>query len=207
MKSKREEPAFVFDLGGVLIDWNPRHLYRQLFDADEPAMERFLSDVCSPAWNVQQDAGRPFAEAVEELVLSHPQHEPLIRAFHERWPETLGGAIEGTVELLAGLKAHGYPLFALSNWSAETFHHARARFGFLEWFDQIVISGEAKLVKPDPRIFDVLLERAGRPAEACLFIDDTEANIVSARRRGFDALLFTTPEALRAELVRRGILD
>jgi 2-haloacid dehalogenase len=198
MSSTRTRPALVFDLGGVLIDWNPRHLYRKLFDGDDDAMERFLTEVCSPDWNMRQDAGRPFADGVAELVLRYPAHEPLIRAFHERWPETMGGAIEGTVGLLADLKAHGYPLFALSNWSAETFHYARDRFAFLGWFDGIVISGEARVMKPDPKIFEVLLGRAGRRADQCLFIDDSEANVAAAQRLGFDGVLFTTPVALRA---------
>ena len=207
MARKREEPALVFDLGGVLIDWNPRHLYRKLFDGDEVAMERFLTDICSQDWNLRQDAGRPFAEGVDDLVAEYPEHETLIRAWHERWPETMRGAIEETVELLAELKTEGYPLFALSNWSAETFHYAREQFDFIDWFDAMVISGEVKVAKPDPRIFDALLERAGRRAEQCLFVDDSETNVAAARRLGFDAVLFESAASLRSELARRGILS
>lgn len=207
MARKREEPALVFDLGGVLIDWNPRHLYRKLFDGDEVAMERFLTDICSQDWNLRQDAGRPFAEGVDDLVAEYPEHEALIRAWHERWPETMRGAIEETVELLAELKTEGYPLFALSNWSAETFHYAREQFDFIDWFDAMVISGEVKVAKPDPRIFDALLERAGRRAEQCLFVDDSETNVAAARRLGFDAVLFESAASLRSELARRGILS
>jgi 2-haloacid dehalogenase len=206
MSAKRRTPAIVFDLGKVLIDWDPRHLYRKLFDGDEVRMERFLAEVCTQEWNERQDAGRPFAEAVEELLARHPEHEAFIRAFHERWPETVAGAIEGTVEVLADLRAAGYQLGALSNWSAETFRLVRSRFEFLEWFDAIVLSGEVRILKPDPRIFAVLLERLGRRADECVFVDDSAANVEGARRLGFDTIRFATPEALRAELERRGVL-
>jgi 2-haloacid dehalogenase len=206
MSANGKDPALVFDFGGVLIDWNPRHLYRKLFPGDEAAMERFLAEVCTQDWNERQDAGRPFAEAVAELVGLHPQHEPLIRAFHERWPETVAGDIPGTVEVLAELREAGYPLFALSNWSAETFRLARPRFAWLEWFEAIVISGELKLLKPDPRIFEAVLERAGRRAAQCLFVDDSAANVEAAGRLGFDTVRFESPARLREELARRGIL-
>ena len=206
MSTNRSKLAIVFDLGRVLVDWDPRHLYRKLFDGDEDAMERFLAEICTQEWNERQDAGRPFAEAVEELLALHPEHEALIRAFHERWPETVAGAIEGTVEVLADVRAAGYQLGALSNWSAETFHLVRARFEFFEWFDAIVLSGEVRILKPDPRIFAVLLERLGRRADECLFVDDSAANVEEARRLGFDTIRFVTPEELRAQLERRGVL-
>ena len=142
MTDAPKDPAIIFDLGGVLVDWNPRHLYRKLFDGDEEAMEAFFAEVGFFDWNLQMDAGRPFEEGVAELVALHPLHETRIRAFHEQWPESVAGAIEGTVEVLARLRELGFPLFALSNWSAETFHHAEARFGFLGWFDGIVLSGD-----------------------------------------------------------------
>ena len=206
MSAENSQLAIIFDLGGVLIDWNPRHLYRKLFAGDEAAMERFLAEVCSQEWNVKQDAGRLFSEAVEELTLQHPHHEGLIRAWIERWPETVAGAIEPTVEVLAELRERGYALFALSNWSAETFHHARERFEFLAWFEDIVISGEVKLIKPDPQIFALLLERIGRPAGECLFIDDSETNVLVAQQLGFRTVHFQSAELLRAELRRMGIL-
>src|SRR5262245_59163841 len=137
--------AIVFDLGGVLIDWNPRYLYRKLFENDEPGMERFLSDVCTPEWNARQDEGRPLAEATSTLIASNPQHEPMIRAFYDRWSEMVPGAIEGTVEIFAELKRRGHSVYALSNWSAETFPLARRRFEFFEWFDHIVLSGEIRM--------------------------------------------------------------
>jgi 2-haloacid dehalogenase len=200
------EPVVVFDLGGVLIDWDPRHLYRQLFDGDDAAMERFLAEVCNNEWNVRQDAGRPFADAVAELVLRHPAQRALIEAYHLRWPEMVAGPIDGSVELLAELRAAGYELHALTNWSAETFALTRPRFAFLAWFESILVSAEVGLIKPDPRIFQLLLERIGRAARACIYIDDSQRNVDAAAALGFDALHFQGAGPLRADLVRRGLL-
>jgi 2-haloacid dehalogenase len=190
----------VFDLGGVLIDWNPRYLYRTLFGGDDAAMEHFLTHVCSPAWNHQQDAGRSFAEGCAELLREFPDARPLIEAWRERFDETLGGPIAGTVEILAELRERDVPLYALSNWWAETFPIARARFDFLGWFDGIVISGEFGAAKPDPRIFAHLLETSGLRADATVFIDDVPANIAAAAAMGMHTILFTDPAALRASL-------
>lgn len=202
------EPAVdsvIFDLGGVLIDWNPRYLYRTLFD-DEAAMEAFLAEV----WNAdsirQHDAGRPFVETVAELTALFPHHDGHIRAFHERWPEMMGGAIDDTVALLAELRARGVPLYALSNFSAETFPHARERFDFLGWFDDVVISGECGLLKPDPRIYRLLLERCGIDPASALFIDDVPANVAGAEAVGLKGLHFTTPAALRRDLASLALL-
>jgi 2-haloacid dehalogenase len=203
MNSKR---AVVFDLGGVLIDWNPRHLYRKMFNDDEEAMERFLSEICTSEWNARQDEGRSFAEATEELIARHPEQSELIGAFFDRWPEMVAGAIEQTVEILAELKRAGREIYALSNWSAETFPHARKRFEFLDWFDFTVISGEIGLIKPNREVFDFLLDKIGRLAEDCVFIDDSPANVAAARELGFDAIHFRSPQQLRDELTNRGIL-
>jgi 2-haloacid dehalogenase len=200
------DQALVFDLGGVLIDWNPRHLYRKMFNGDEEAMERFLSEICTSEWNARQDAGRSFADATEELIARHPDQARLIRAFFERWPEMVAGAIEQTVEILAELKSAGRAVYALSNWSAETFPHARERFDFLNWFDFTVISGEIGLAKPNREVFDFLLEKTGRRAEECVFIDDSPANVAAARALGFDVIHFRSPEQLRDDLTGRGIL-
>ena len=191
--------AVVFDLGGVLIDWNPRHLYRKLF-AEEAAMERFLTEVCSPTWNLRLDAGMPFDEGIAELVRSHAEHEGLIRAWKERWAEMLGGAIGGSVALLEELHAAGMPLYALTNWSAETFPEGRRRFPFLGQFRDIVVSGEEKLVKPDPRMFELLVRRTGVAPERTVFIDDSDKNVAAAERLGFQTIRFTDPEALRSRL-------
>ena len=194
----------VFDLGGVLIDWNPRHLYRRLFD-DETAMEAFLSEVCSPQWNERQDAGRPWREAVAELSALHPTHAPLIAAYHARWPEMLGGAMEETVAVLEELRGRGLRLYALTNWSHETFPVARERYPFLHWFDGVLVSGEERLVKPDPAIFALLCERyAIEPARA-VFIDDAPRNVRAAAGMGMHALQFRDAPGLRRDLAALGL--
>ncbi len=205
--------AVAFDLGGVLIDWDPRYLYRTLFD-DEPAMEDFLATVTTHEWNQAQDAGRPWAEAIQALAESHPEQRDLIEAYWLRWPETLGDAIEPTVELLDELRSTGIRLYALSNWSGETFPLARPRYPFLEWFDGIVISGDERVAKPDPRIFAVLLERYGLAAAETLFIDDHVPNVEAAATLGFTAIRIRRrdrppgrPRTLRppdAQALRRG---
>jgi 2-haloacid dehalogenase len=198
--------AVVFDLGGVLIDWNPRYLYRQLFVDDEAGMEAFLADVCNAAWNARQDAGRSWAEAIAELVTDHPDQRELIEAYRVRWPEMLAGPIQPTVDLLDELRTAGVPLFALSNWSAETYPIARERFEFLGWFDAIVISGEVGVTKPDPRIYRHLLEVHGLEAASTLFVDDHAANVEVAASLGFVAHRFEDARRLREELIGAGLL-
>lgn len=197
--------AVVFDLGGVLIDWNPRYLYRTLFD-DEAAMEAFLAEVVTPEWNREQDAGRSWAEAIEVLAREHPQHRELITAYWHRWEETLGGAIVATVEVLDELRATGVRLLALTNWSAETFSIARHRYPFLEWFDAIVVSGEIRLAKPDPQIFQHLLERHDLDPTRTVFIDDSASNVEAAARLGMIGIRFEGAAGLRRDLVRLGLL-
>lgn len=199
-------PAIVFDLGGVLLDWNPRHLYRKLFPGDEQGMERFLGEIGFDEWNHLQDAGRPFPLAVADLCARFPQHCALIRAYDERYPESLNGPILACVDILARLRQAGWPLYALSNWPAEKFRLVRSDYPFLDWFDSLVISGEVGLAKPDPRIFHLLLERVGRPAAKCLLIDDAPRNITAAQALGMDIILFQSPARLETELTRRGIL-
>ena len=197
----------VFDLGGVLIDWNPRHLYRKLFRGDDAAMEHFLATVCTPSWNLQQDAGRPFAEACASLKLEHPTHADLIDAWIQRYDEMLAGPISGAVEILAELRAREVPLFALSNWSAETFPFALKRFDFLQWFQGVVLSGEARLLKPDPRIFQLFLETHAVDPAHTIYIDDLKPNVEAATALGMHGILFTDPPALRRELVKLRLLD
>ena len=201
----RQTQVVVFDLGGVLIDWNPRYLYRQLIE-DEAALELFLTEVCHAAWNEEQDRGRTFAAAIEEAILRHPAQRALIEAYHHRWEEMLAGPIEGTVAVLEELKDAGHELHALTNWSAEKFPIARERYAFLTWFETILVSGEHGLIKPDPRIFELLLERIGREATACIYIDDNAGNAEAAAALGFDAVHFQNPEQLRRDLVGRGVL-
>jgi 2-haloacid dehalogenase len=205
MRSQRPSTA-VFDLGGVLIDWNPRYLYRKLLH-DEAAVDRFLSTVCTQAWNEMQDAGRSFAEGCELLKQAHPQHSELIDAWFSRYEEMLGGAIEGSVAILAELRAKRLRLFALSTWSAETFPFASRRFEFLRWFQGVLLSGEAKLVKPDPRFFQMLFEKYGVNPEEAVYVDDHLRNVERARELGMQGIHFTSAAALRGELERLGVLE
>lgn len=198
--------AVVFDLGGVLIDWNPRYLFRSLFE-DEESMERFLAEVCTLEWNSRMDAGRPFAEAVEELAREHPDDAEMIRAYHGRWGEMLGGTFDETLATLRDLQSQGVRVYALSNWSAETFAATRRRFPFLDELDGIVISGEAGVIKPDERIYRLLLERFGLEPGSTVFIDDNQPNVDAASRIGIRAFLFRGPEALRQDLEGLGLLN
>lgn len=190
----------VFDLGGVLIDWNPRHLYRKLFAGDEVAMEVFLTTVCTPAWNVMQDAGRTFAEGAALLKTRHPDKAALIDAYGARFDEMMTGAIAGSVAILDELHQRGVPLFALSNWSRETFPFAQKRFAFLERFQGIVISGEVGHVKPEAAIYRHLLERFAIDPARTVFIDDVAGNAEAAGAFGIHPIRFTSPAALRREL-------
>ena len=199
ISSSPQRSIVVFDLGGVLIDWNPRHLYRKLF-ADEAAMEAFLATVCTQEWNERQDAGRSLAEAAALLRAQHPHHAELIEAYGARFDEMMKGPIDGSVAILQALYDRGVPLYALSNWSAETYPLAAKRFDFLRLFRGLVISGEVGVIKPDPRIFRILLERHRiEPAEA-VYIDDNPRNAEAARALGLHGIHFTDPLKLRREL-------
>ena len=195
----------VFDLGGVLIDWDPRYLYRKLFGGDTHAMEEFLATVCTPSWNEQQDAGRPFAEACSALKLVHPHQAPLIDAWVRRYDEMLGGPIRGTVDILTKLNSDRVPLYALSNWSAETFPVALKRFEFLKWFRGVMLSGEVKLLKPDPRIFKLFLETFAIDPALIVYIDDRRSNVEAATAFGMHSILFTDAAALQTELIGLGL--
>ena len=197
--------AVVFDLGGVLIDWNPRHLYRKLFGDDEAAMERFLAEVCTLEWNGDFDSGRPFAEGVAELAAAHPDEADLIHAYHLRWQEMLGDAFEETVAIMREVKQAGFRTFALSNWSAETFPVTRPHYPFLEELDGILISGEVGTRKPGPEIFRHFLERFGLTPETTVFIDDWDLNVARARELGMVALQFVSAARLREDLRELGI--
>jgi 2-haloacid dehalogenase len=196
----------VFDLGGVLIDWNPRNLYRKLFAGDEVAMEHFLATVCTPDWNERQDAGRLFAEAEAELIARYPEKAALIRAWGARFDEMIPGALEDCVAVLGELKSRGTPLYALSNWSTETFPPQQRRFPFLAWFDGIVISGEEGLIKPDPRIFELLLRRYALVPEQTVFIDDNPDNATTAHALGLHGVHFRSAVTLRRELAALELL-
>jgi 2-haloacid dehalogenase len=205
MHAKRS--VAIFDLGGVLLEWNPRHLYRKLFDGDEAAMERFLAEVCTTEWNERQDVGRSFADAVRELLPRHADKLELIEAFGTRFDEMVPGAIEGTVDVLAELKQRGVPLYAITNWSAETFPSLGKRFAFLSWFEGVIVSGMERVMKPDPRIFRILCERHAVAPQSAVFIDDVESNAAAASALGIHGIHFRSPEQLRRELASVGLLD
>lgn len=196
----------VFDLGGVLLNWDPRHLYRKLFAGDEAAMEAFLADVCTEEWNERQDAGRPFAEAVAELRPKHPDKLHLIEAWRHRFGEMIPGALDGTVDIVRELRARGVPLYALTNWSAETFPPQRVRFPFLDLFDGIVVSGDEGVIKPDERIFRILLDRYRLAANESVFIDDNPKNAQAASALGIHGIHFQSPAQLRRELAALQLL-
>lgn len=192
----------IFDLGGVLIDWNPRYLYRKIFNTEEE-ITWFLENVCTPEWNDQQDGGRSFEEATNELIGKFPDHELAIRAWYERWQETIGGRIHETVELLSEIKASKkYKLYALTNWSAETFPWALANFDFLHWFDGIVVSGIEKSRKPFPEFYQILFDRYQiNPAQA-VFIDDNIKNVEGALKVGLPTIHFQSAEQTKKELAK-----
>ena len=200
-----EITAVVFDLGGVLIDWNPRHLYRKLFGADEAGMERFLTEVCGPEWNAALDAGRPLADAVAELAAAHPGEAELIAAYGSRWHEMLGGAFEDTVAILLELRRAGLRTYALSNLSAETFPATRPLYPFLAGMDGILLSGEVKVGKPDPAIFRIFLERFALTPRNTVYIDDNPPNVAQAALLGMVALHFAGAAQLRSDLRGLGL--
>ncbi len=195
----------VFDLGMVLIEWDPRHLYRKVFD-DEAKMEWFLSEVCHGAWNLEQDKGRSFDDAVIEATARHPGYVKEIALYRDRWMEMVPGAIQGSVEILEELHIKGVPLFAITNWNGDTFRATRGRFGFLSLFKDIVVSGDENILKPEPAIFELLAKRNGIRLRESLFIDDSVKNVLGAKAVGMLGHHFTSPEELRKDLVGLGVL-
>lgn len=196
--------AVVFDFGGVLFDWSAEYLYRELIPDDE---ERrwFLTHVCSPAWNLKQDGGRPIAEAEAELIALHPDHADLIRAFYGQWPKTLRGLLDDGVALLRELHTAGVPLYGLTNWSAETYHHVEDQYDFMRHFRHVVVSGRIGMVKPDPRIYAHLLEHVGEPAAHCVFIDDNAKNAEAASALGLHGITHRSGAETAANLRALGV--
>lgn len=193
----------VFDFGGVLIDWNPVYLYRKVFDTEEE-MNHFLTNVCAYGWNLQQDAGRSVDEATRELQAQHPEYAKEIGYYYGRWEEMLGGVIEKNERLVAPLSKN-YKVYGLTNWSAETLPIAMQRYDFFSKLDGIVVSGDEKLIKPDPALYQVLLDRYNLRAEESLFIDDNAANIETGRQLGFHTIHFTDGVDLEQVLSEKGI--
>lgn len=191
----------LFDLGNVLIRWDARNYYRSVFRDDVAGMEDFLTNVCTPEWNHQMDMGRPYDEAIAELKEKWPDKAELIEAWKTHWPDMLDGAIEENVEVLTELRKKGYALYALTNWSAENFHIAEERFGFLSWFRDIVVSGREKMAKPDPEFFKLAIRRFGIDPDRTVFIDDNAANIETARGLGM-ATVHVLPSTRLAEELR-----
>jgi 2-haloacid dehalogenase len=192
--------AIIFDYGNVLLTWDPRNIYRHFFPNDPEGMERFLREVNFADWNLQQDKGRPFVEGVALLSQQFPHYAHLVQAYHERWIDSVGEPVAGTIGILKQLKQAGYSVYGLSNWSAETFAQARKRHAFFDLLDDMVISGEVGHVKPEPEIYHIMLAKIGRPAQECLFIDDALPNVHQAQRMGFAVIHFQSPKQLEASL-------
>jgi len=197
--------AIIFDYGNVLLEWNPKIVYRRYFDNDE-AIDHFLHEVDFMAWNTQQDKGRTFKEGIADQARKFPQYEHLFQAYHNHWLDSIGTAYWGTVEIMKQLKQAGYKLYGLSNWSVETFPYVREKFDFFGLLDDMVISGTVGHVKPEPEIYQLMLDKIGRPANECLFIDDSLPNIQQANTMGFKTIHFQAPAQLEDELKRLGIL-
>jgi 2-haloacid dehalogenase len=198
--------AFLFDLGKVLLDWDPRYFYARYFPADAAGLEDFMRRVVAPEWILEMDAGKPAAQAIEERSREFPEYAALIALWPHGWPTMLRGEIGASVAILGELRGRGHRLFALTNFSTDTFAIARERHAFLGWFEDIVMSGEHGIVKPDPRIYRLAIERCRLDAARTVFVDDSPANVAAGRAAGMHALHFTAPERLRAELVSLGLL-
>jgi len=197
--------AIIFDFGGVLLKWDPHKLYRRFLDQPQQ-IDQFMTEVNFSSWNAEQDRGRPFETGIAELSGKYPQYAHLIRAYYDHFEDTIVGPIPGTVDILHELKQAGYLLYGLSNWSAETYPRIRHQYDFFNLFDKIILSGEVKLIKPDPAIFNLTLQTIKRTASECLLIDDSEANIISAKKLGFAVIHFKSPEQLRIELRQLNLL-
>ncbi len=204
--SDKNPSAVIFDVGRVLFDWDPRFLYERLI-SDDRALDAFLRDVVTHEWHFQHDAGRPFAETSAELIAQYPHHRDLIEAWGPRFDETIPGAIDGMHAIVEELDAAGVPLFCITNFSGEFFRPFRTKHAALfDRFRDIVVSGDEKLMKPDPAIYALALDRFGLRAEQALFVDDNAANIDAAARMGIHAVLFTDAASFRAELERAALL-
>jgi 2-haloacid dehalogenase len=206
MSSVRAHDAIVFDLGGVIVDWQPRYVYEQLF-SDKAELDYFLKEVCNGPWMLLTDGGtHDWPTATSELCAKFPQYKEHIEAFRPRWHEMLRGEIGQSVEVLKRLKAQGQRLLGLTNWAADTYDEGLPKLPALQLFEDVLVSGREKLRKPDPRIFQLLCRRYGIDAKRSIFIDDNRTNVDAAAQLGFDALFFSSPAQLAADLTQRGAL-
>ena len=197
----------IFDLGGVLIDWNPDYVFLSEFQGNKEKMKEFYNKVCTFDWNENQDAGYPLKKATEDRIKLFPEYENLIQMYYGRWEEMLGGAIEDSVSILKKIvKNTNYKVIALTNWSAETFPIALKRYDFLHWFEGIVVSGTEKTRKPFKKIYYLTLERYNLKAANSLFIDDNERNIFAAKEIGINTIKFNNPSQLENDLKLMGVI-
>ncbi|WP_310961027.1 HAD family hydrolase [Nocardioides terrisoli] len=196
--------AAAFDLGNVLIDWQPEHAIARAVGMDEA--RRFLASYDFRAWNHLQDQGMPFEESERQAIAAHPEWAEHLLAYRRNFVASLVGPIDGAVDLVRELHRRGVPVFALTNWSAETFHHARERFAWLDLFADIVVSGQERVAKPDPAIFELLSRRSGVPLDQLFYTDDSPRHVTTARALGMTAVVFASPEQLRRDLVAAGLL-
>ena len=198
--------TIIFDLGGVLIDWNPEYVYREVFKGDQQKVDWFLNNICTHDWNVEQDAGRSNQEATDLLVNQYPAYEEWIRIFYDRWEDMLGGEIMETVSLLNNLKRNNdHRLYALTNWSAETFPVALQRYDFLQHFEGILVSGEEKTRKPFPKIYEIILDRYQINPPNSVFIDDNEENVKAAKKFGINGIRYRNTVQLKEDLSNLGV--
>lgn len=198
--------AIIFDIGNVLIHWNPRFAYAPLFKGRDEELDYFLNEVCSLEWHTQHDLGVPFPENMCLLQKQFPDYADMIGLYENIWDDMFGSIIQGSVDLLYQLQDMNYPLFALTNFAADKFATFKANYKFMALFQDIVVSGEEQIVKPDPRIYQILLDRTGIPAEQTLFIDDRMENLIAAQEIGLQTHLFTDAENLKSYLIDRGTL-
>lgn len=203
---KNNIDTIIFDLGGVLIDWNPEYVYKKVFNGDQQKVDWFLNNICTSDWNIEQDAGRTLSKGTEILVNQFPEHEKLIRIFYDRWEEMIGGVIKETEDVLNNLKRQDkHKLYALTNWSHETFHIPFERYSFFKHFEGIVVSGDEMTRKPFPKIYKTLLDRYHLKPENCVFIDDNYDNILTAEKMGINGIHYKSTEQLLNDLSRYGV--
>lgn len=200
----KQPEIVVFDIGGVLLDWDPRHMYAKIFGDRVEEMEWFLANVCTPEWNLSHDAGRDWEEGALAAIKDHPAHEANIRAYRQRWPEMVAGSIGETVTILEDLLEGGVPVYAITNFAGDTFRLVQETYPFLTRFRDVVVSGDEKMLKPEKPIYDLLASRNNLEHGSMVFIDDAEKNIVGAREAGLHGLHFTSPGKLRRDLVDLG---